>query len=312
VVAQIARRDPRVHYHCHPENIGLVRNFIYGMEKVGTPFFHFLSDDDLVFPQFFERAIGALTEQPDAILFSGATIWVSPVGEISDVPVGRWRKGVYRPPDGLFAILQHGHPDFTGTLFRREVLDRVGTLDEATGNAIDRDFLCRCAAQYPIVISTTPCAVFSYNLGGAGSAHPYQVDVYWPSYDRIAQNIAGLHSVDKAQRLAARDMILKSARRDIFLRGCKAAANGYIDEAREAAAILRDSFREKSAAFVVSAIFALSTGGLRPFLIGISKAFRRIRMKRRRERIPTDIMSNCTAALWALLGATSSGSHLES
>ena len=41
VVAELARQDARVKYHCHPTNIGAARNFLYGMERVDTPFFFF-------------------------------------------------------------------------------------------------------------------------------------------------------------------------------------------------------------------------------------------------------------------------------
>jgi glycosyltransferase involved in cell wall biosynthesis len=49
VVAEIAKKDARVKYHCHAENIGAIRNFNYGMVHVNTPFFSFLSDDDILF-----------------------------------------------------------------------------------------------------------------------------------------------------------------------------------------------------------------------------------------------------------------------
>src|ERR1700674_1455488 len=57
VVDDIARSDRRVKYHCHPENIGAIRNFLYGMERVETPFFSFLSDDDFLLPDFYETAL---------------------------------------------------------------------------------------------------------------------------------------------------------------------------------------------------------------------------------------------------------------
>ncbi len=56
VVERLAATDPRVKYHCHERNIGLVPNFAYGMERVATRFFNLLSDDDLVFPRFFDSA----------------------------------------------------------------------------------------------------------------------------------------------------------------------------------------------------------------------------------------------------------------
>jgi glycosyltransferase involved in cell wall biosynthesis len=32
VVRELAKADPRVKYYCHPENIGVFKNFVYGME----------------------------------------------------------------------------------------------------------------------------------------------------------------------------------------------------------------------------------------------------------------------------------------
>jgi len=40
VVAEFAKHDSRIKYYCHPENIGALNNFNYGMERVNTPFFH--------------------------------------------------------------------------------------------------------------------------------------------------------------------------------------------------------------------------------------------------------------------------------
>ena len=39
VVAEFASIDPRVKYHCHPQNIGAAENFQYGLDRVETPFF---------------------------------------------------------------------------------------------------------------------------------------------------------------------------------------------------------------------------------------------------------------------------------
>ena len=61
VVAEFAKKDPRVKYHCHPENIGAIKNFKYGLERVGTEYFSILLDDDLLLPN-----INGRTEKQDA------------------------------------------------------------------------------------------------------------------------------------------------------------------------------------------------------------------------------------------------------
>jgi glycosyltransferase involved in cell wall biosynthesis len=50
VCERLAKEDPRVRYHEHRENIGAGANFQYGLERVATPYFAFLSDDDALLP----------------------------------------------------------------------------------------------------------------------------------------------------------------------------------------------------------------------------------------------------------------------
>jgi|SRR5208282_278156 len=304
VVENLMAADPRVKYHCHSENIGLVQNFAYGMERVFTPFFNVLSDDDLVFPRFFELALSALAKNPDAILFTGATIWATQAGEISDIPVARWRDGVYQPPQGLFEIINSGHPDFTGTLFRREVTRMVGTIDPAVGNPFDVDFFCQCAALYPIIASTQPCGVLVHHSATASAQAPYAPLAYWPAFGRIAEKIAGLSSLSEKQRRQAYSLIMTHTHRNVFLRGCKASASGNAEQAMQAAAILRTSFSDPWGAFVVWAVSACSSVGLGSFLTAVSSAARMWRMGSRRRRIPSNIFSSCTVALRALLEET--------
>src|SRR4030042_3564260 len=57
VVAKLSQREPRLKYYCHSENIGAIANANYGFERVNTPFFSFLSDDDILLPEFYEIAL---------------------------------------------------------------------------------------------------------------------------------------------------------------------------------------------------------------------------------------------------------------
>ena len=60
VVRAIAASDARVTYHAQPSNIGATRNFQYGMRDVKTPYFSCLSDDDVLFPDFYATALAAM------------------------------------------------------------------------------------------------------------------------------------------------------------------------------------------------------------------------------------------------------------
>jgi glycosyltransferase involved in cell wall biosynthesis len=162
VVSEIAKHDSRVSYYCHKENIGLVNNFIFGMEHIETPFFSFLSDDDIVLPWFFETVMQGFDKFPQAIFSAGATIHMTAKGEVVGVPLSEWiREGYYMPPEGLYAMVGGKHPEWTAILFRKEIIEKVGILDKNIGYPMDLDYELRASAQLPFVITKKPCAIFS-------------------------------------------------------------------------------------------------------------------------------------------------------
>ncbi len=85
IVAEIAKGDSRVKYHCHPRNIGSIPNFIFGMKQVTTPYFSLLGDDNTLLPHFFEDAINILNRYSEAILFAGRTNLVNEKGQKVEV-----------------------------------------------------------------------------------------------------------------------------------------------------------------------------------------------------------------------------------
>jgi glycosyltransferase involved in cell wall biosynthesis len=166
VVRTLAEADPRVKYHCHAENIGGLKNFAYGMERVETPCFSLLSDDDVLLPDMYQVLLAGIEKFPEAMISTAPTIQVDDQDRILWVPLSSWRAGLHTPPEGMLAMLQDGHPPiWTGMLFRREVLEEVGTLDKKAGDAFDLDFELRIAARFPIVVSLKPVAIFVVHPG---------------------------------------------------------------------------------------------------------------------------------------------------
>lgn len=164
VVAEIAKGDPRVKYHCHPRNIGAIANFCYGVKQVATPYFSILSDDNSLLPHFFEDAINTLNRYPEAILFAGQTIIVNEKGQKTKGSLDRWRPGLIFPPDGLLQIVEKGIPSWESVLFRSEVINSVGPLNPSFKAAIDQDFMMRIAKSHIFYISKKQHALFlSYN-----------------------------------------------------------------------------------------------------------------------------------------------------
>jgi len=162
VVAELAQKDSRIKYYCHPENIGAFNNFNYGMEHVNTPYFSFLSDDDILLPDFYQDALDGFTKHPEAIFSACASIHVDEHGRILGIPISSMKEGLYPPPTGMIAMLKYSHPEWTAILFRREVIEKVGTInDNNAGLATDVYYELLVSAQHPIYISPVPGAIFT-------------------------------------------------------------------------------------------------------------------------------------------------------
>ena len=174
VVAEYVASDSRVKYFCRPENIGPFKNFAEALEHVETPFFSLLSDDDILLPDMYQVALAGIGEFPEAMMSAAATIHVDEQGRVLKVPTSSWRPGLYTPPEGMLAMLQDGHPEWTGVLFRREVLEKVGNLDTEVGNAFDLDFELRIAAHFPIVVSLQPGAIYVIHATSQGLSGTFE------------------------------------------------------------------------------------------------------------------------------------------
>jgi len=159
-VEEIRRRDPRVRYHCQPRNLGPARNFQAGLESVTTPYFAFLSDDDLVFPWFYEHAMRHLSGEPRARFFCGRSVRYEPDTGLHEVrPQHGWEKGFYESGEAVELMISSMFP-WTGAVFATEVREKAGPLEDV--EIADFLFLVKAAACFPFVISPAPCGVRVY------------------------------------------------------------------------------------------------------------------------------------------------------
>src|SRR5881296_3833899 len=121
VVADLARRDPRVRYSCHSENLGPVANFQAGMDSVTTPYFSFLCDDDLLLPDFYRHALECIRREPRAGFFCGQTvIYDSELGSHYVKPTRPWSNGLYEAGRTTARMVDAGFI-WTAVLFALEV-----------------------------------------------------------------------------------------------------------------------------------------------------------------------------------------------
>jgi glycosyltransferase involved in cell wall biosynthesis len=252
VVAEFARVDPRVYYHCQPENIGALRNFIYGAERVDTPFFSFLSDDDLLLPAFYETALAGFEKYPEAILSVTPTLQVDDQGNILKVPIAAWKPGLYRPPKGLRAMLKYKPVTWTGVLFRREVIEKVGMLDEEVGDAADVDFEFRAAARFPVVVSRQPGAIFSFRSAPLSDLLRFQAS--WPGWEKMIRNLAEDERIPSDARIHAEQALREGPKRELLWCGFASILRRDWAYTHEAAEVLCNHYNSRGRAFLLRSV----------------------------------------------------------
>ncbi len=199
VALSYVSKDARVKYYKHRENIGATANFAFGLTRVETLFFSFLSDDDILLPNFYETALEGFKKYPEAGFFCGTVILSNEVGRVIHVTTLPWKDTeYYEPPGGLFEMIPK-HLDWMGILFKKEVRDQIGGIDTQI-KAIDVDFLYRAAARYPFVVSKKPCGIFFQH----SQSYSYYagLKVIWPGWLSMLENI-------KKDPLLSPDDILK-------------------------------------------------------------------------------------------------------
>lgn len=236
IVSRMAQRDARIQYQRHPHNIGGFANFDFAMRGVATPFFSILSDDDYLLPGFYQRALADLIQNPQAMFWVGETLWVDERGSIWDARVGRWpREGVYLPPEGVMGMMHGQAPTWTGVVFRRELLDRIGYLDAETLGPSDLDFMLRAATQ-PFVLRKSPVAVYMLNTTSYSATQP--LSSFWPGWQRMFGKVENNPAFDEPTRVAVLAALHQDAQRMLFRRGANALASKRYDFSQGAAQAL--------------------------------------------------------------------------
>jgi len=238
VVDALRAEDARIQYQRHGENIGSFANFVHGMERVATDFFSFLSDDDVIFPNFLATAVKELEQNPDAMMFAGSSLELSEDGTLQYAPVALWpREGRYDPPEGAQRMLGNRHPTWTSILFRRDVIKHIGLLDSGVGAPNDLDYELQVAAHFPIILSFTPCAAYVRHAQAGSQREDTSVVV---GYERIAEKFGADSSLMPKVRAAMVSAIERQRRLKLAEIAVKSVVHGDDAVARDALSLLRE------------------------------------------------------------------------
>ena len=217
VVDEFRKQDSRVTYLCRPRNIGPALNFIDGAKRVETPFFSFLSDDDLMLPHFLETAVAGFQRHPEAALSILPTLHMSPSGMIIDAFILRWPAGLIAPPNGMFFTLLHGNPGLQAMLIRTDIWNELGGFDEATTPAEEFDFDLRVMAHFPVVVSKEPGAIQVMHRGTSTAAGG--LNWVWPCIPRIIDKVKHDTNLPPPVREEALETLTHWMNRGLLTRG---------------------------------------------------------------------------------------------
>jgi glycosyltransferase involved in cell wall biosynthesis len=245
VVREIMSHDNRVTFHGHKTNLGLVANFRFALERVETPYFSILSNDDIVLPRLYEAGLAAFESHPEAAFVSTQVVHADDQERIIRL-LFPWHPGVYTPPEGLLRLIEWGAPAWAGIIFRTSVLEEFGSLDPETGTLMDYDFQVRIAARKTYVVDPTPGAVFFHRRESiSGEA---RLDGTWPAWLRLMEKLARDESVPPTVRKEGDAMLTQQLINRLYGIGVVSSRAGNFSDARQASDLLSDRYGEHTRA----------------------------------------------------------------
>jgi glycosyltransferase involved in cell wall biosynthesis len=167
VVQEIMAHDCRVEYHRHERNIGALANFQHAFASPRSPWFSFLSDDDLLLPDFYARAAAALAAEPGARAYmSQCYTCTLSTGRARLRPRKLWSSGLHAAGLAAPKMLRE-HFTWTSCVFATDLRQQLGELDPV--HVVDLLWLTRVAATVPFIVDLVPGAIFVEHGGNVSS-----------------------------------------------------------------------------------------------------------------------------------------------
>lgn len=145
---------PEIRYRRNPETLGVALNLRAALAEARGRYVAVLNDDDLWEPEFLERLVAPLDENPDRVLAFCDHWMMSGEGEVNTVQTDEVSQYYGRADLPLgevadfqtFALVQKGVPLAMGALFRRDAVDLDLIVKEVSG-AYDYWIACLLAAS---------------------------------------------------------------------------------------------------------------------------------------------------------------------
>jgi len=159
VVKEFVKSGIDVRYNRHDKNIGMLENWQHGISLVETEYFLVLADDYLL-PNCIKTGLETFHDNPRLGMWCGVTVCVGyDLKPISIAPSNLKAIGKLKDFDLLTHMLQH--PASTGSIFSKQILDRLGGFRIESEYLADLSMMLRIAAVPEVAIVKEPVAIYS-------------------------------------------------------------------------------------------------------------------------------------------------------
>ena len=284
IVESLQKTDSRISYYCQKNNVGVVRNVQTGFSKVDSPLFMLHADDDILLPQFIESAVDGFKNHPEALFSATQIIFISDEGHIHNVSLLKnFKSRFHTPPEGIITLLKDPNV-LAGVVFRKEILEKVGTYDEEVDLISDWDFMFRIAYRYPYVVTQNPGVLFIRHSDNASRQN--EALYRWPQWEKVIQKIEGDPIYPPETQKSIEWALKRQFRRMLVHQAKTAVLTGKFKEAHLAAKVFKDNYKEWGKYFYISSL-ALISKWFPPFhfFFKINKKLRDKRIKRKNEHL---------------------------
>lgn len=173
IVREIMKKDSRILYHRHDENIGMLKNYEFALSTINTPYFSILSDDDIVHPHFYQTALEGFQKCPNAGFSACGIDIIDDNDTLVSNPLELWeREGIYDAPFAMLEMLNSmaKFPVPTGIVFQHRFVKNIQPqLTPKMQLMWDPDYLIQISAQHPVVLNKKVCGIFYTHSNGFSS-----------------------------------------------------------------------------------------------------------------------------------------------
>lgn len=166
VARRLASEDERVRVVAS-EHVGVVRALKSAHEHVRAPLVCWLDSDDLLVSTAIEETHGVLARRPDIGLVFTDHVLIDESSRLIARPPSR--STPFAPEQLLTELVS-----FQFRLFRREVFDRCGGIDESFTAAPDYDFCLRASEVCAFAYHPSPLYCYRQHPGAISSSRRYE------------------------------------------------------------------------------------------------------------------------------------------